>query len=206
MWAYWKRVARRAWSDGIAFWNWKEHRARVIVGIVAQTAIFGLILYLGHQEQVFEEIRYWLAFIVVMSLIFCVALLWNFVSAPHRIDRELRGELDKFHQKSSAKRDRHAIGALLKNAVMEGQELVARSEHLTMGPSSKLWQSKALDWFERYDKAINEALPADEAFEFSSSSTIPNRQTTIRDVKDFLYDRVSALRYLTMQYLGEDET
>ena len=195
---YYKQVLARAVAETLRVFGW-ERAGPVGTKIYISIGAILLLAILGFLGMAFDQLIVGTVVVVVSIAAYPIVLLWKLFVAPYLIYQELRAELEALRvpQRNFA----WTVAEPLNELVSEGNQLIDRQAHLSMGQSYKDWVADLTSWCSRAEEIISNNLPRDEALGFSSISSFPNEGHTGSQLKQIVRSRHGKLRLIAMRYM-----
>ncbi len=154
--AYWYRAIQRAWRDTLSCLGFPRSARLAVIAISFIIAII-LLQPLGGGEQVSEELRWGIAIALAASILFVPTFLFNLLSAPPRMEREvtekatrteltleeqiqdLQGQLDDRERK-------RAIRLEINHFIQQGNNIVSQLRRLEDSSQIPQYRTQVNEW------------------------------------------------------------
>src|SRR5262249_8813363 len=144
---YWTRVRSRAWTDTLRDCGFRDVRTSVVKII---WIIIGLVvaLYFGVGAEVLAEYagRFG-AWIAVLVIFFILLFLWNFVTAPPKLQQEADDEIAALKTKLNDREARQSAMARLWE--LRGEGVTMRNQKVVGASAAAEWMKQFENWHQR---------------------------------------------------------
>jgi|tagenome__1003787_1003787.scaffolds.fasta_scaffold20986429_3 hypothetical protein len=142
---YCTRIRERAWTDTLRDCGFKNVRTSVVKFI---WIIIGLgVAYLGGANVLTEYAGKFGTGIATLLLVFIFLFLWNFLTAPVKLQQEADNEIAALKTKLNNREARHSAMARLWELRAEGTEM--RNQKVVGANAAVEWMGQFENWYQR---------------------------------------------------------
>ena len=170
---YWQRIGKRAFSDTLAFFPFRQRPKTAAASSAIFVVATGFLYLVAGVAPVLENLNNAFALGLAAVVVFTTYYAINFISAPHRIDREKENARASLERRLNNREMSRTLAQPLRDKISHVDEIIEREREDVFDNWNK--STAAQEWEVSVIKIMrNGGLPEDEIHMFETISHIPS--------------------------------